>query len=85
MRLIDSLRELSEEDYGPFLQVIDLFDDNIIKVSCGYGPESHNDSKFYKIVGELSILPQKFGNYYVDPSMDQSEELTKFLGVRIEV
>jgi len=88
---LDQSRRLSEQDYGPFLEVATLFEHEgrfFLSVSAGYGPEKHNDEAWYELAEKLVCeagcgpLDASASDGWLDPLVDQAEELFAVLGVR---
>ncbi len=93
MKKLDEYRNLSEQDYGGFLEVATLWqhvehDGTLfLEVSAGYGQDTHNDGVFY-IVDDLPLktLEEAFkdsGDCYFDPSRDQSKDFAEDLGTGV--
>ena len=87
-KTLDTSRNLSEQDGGGFLEVATLEETPdgklVLKVSAGYGPESHNDDAKYQLASRpAKTLDEYESDGWLDPCNDQSEDLTKILGVEV--
>lgn len=86
MRNVQEVRALSEEDYGPFLQVLRVYEHEgayYLSLNAGYGREQDNEERWYLLVGKPT-LPTKESleeNGGLDPCCDQSGELPHLVGV----
>jgi hypothetical protein len=84
---IDESRLLSEQDYGPFLEVATLTEEEgklVLSVSAGYGQEKTNETAWY----ELSARPsQSLDEYaspgWLDPVRNQAEEFAELFLVSV--
>ena len=87
MRELDESRLLSEQDFGGFLEVATLYEDEeglTLVVEAGYGPEGHNVSREYRLDKRPAQPLDAFASEtWLDPSTDQSEDLAKLLGVSV--
>ena len=92
-RQVKQVRGLSEQDYGPFLQVLTHWvvryqdgDKHFVCVNAGYEDERNNQEAWYELDGEPT-LPGELSDLCLDPLTDQSEvygessELQDLLGV----
>lgn len=86
---LDQYRKLSEQDYGPFLEVFTLSqgDDGkfLLTVSAGYGQEGTNEKDLYELDAKpakplAELLPEAYDGY-ANPGVDMSEEYSEALGV----
>jgi hypothetical protein len=94
-------RTLSEQDGGGFLEVLTLWQDAeacgtghqkhshyrlLLQVSAGYGPEGHNDERWYKLDSEPTKWPED-GTFALalDSTTDQAADgtLAVLLGVEL--
>ena len=89
MEQLKQARTLSEQDGGGFLEVLTLWQDAdrfLLQVSAGYGPEGHNDERWYKLDSEPTKWPED-GTFALalDSTTDQAADgtLAVLLGVEL--
>jgi len=82
---IDQSRRLSEQDYGPFLEVATLYEHKgrfFLSVNAGYGPEGQNEEAWYELSERPAVtLDNAASDGWLDPLADQDVELFAVLGV----
>jgi hypothetical protein len=89
VKQLKQTRTLSEQDGGGFLEVLTLWQDVdrlLLHVSAGYGAESHNDERWYKLDSEPTKWPED-GTFALalDSTTDQAADgtLAVLLGVEL--
>lgn len=91
MKLLDENRRLSEQDYGGFLEVAKLVEDDDgtfrLNVSAGYDSEGLNEYDVYQLDARpVKPLAEVFNHdLYCNPGVDQSEQLASDLGVGVRL
>jgi hypothetical protein len=88
------IESVSEQDYGLFEERLTLMHDGTLLVQSGYGDASNGDCESWYVVGpdeddyfdpqEAVDWPETIPELFCNPGIDQSEELTKLLGVPVK-
>lgn len=84
---LKQVRVISEEDYGPFLQVVTLYFAEgrfHLRLSAGYDQENNNEKADYILDGKPTHFPTEKWlkeKGFVDPLVDQSRDLIDLVGV----
>ena len=83
----------SKQDYGWFEERLTLHRDGSLRVHAGYQDASNGDSTWYEVgpqdeaeewdVFENVNLPDDLPELFCNPGVDQSRELSEFLGVEV--